>query len=93
MKVFDDSDEFLANMDFADLVIFQNLNFAIDIQDEIEYELIVRRIDGGTAGTVLSMRKILRDLIPKENIGVLVAADSIKPDIHNEISICLFNVN
>ncbi|KAF5297782.1 hypothetical protein FQA39_LY11931 [Lamprigera yunnana] len=42
------------------------------VRDELEYELIVRRIDGGTAGTVLSMREILRDLISKENVGVLV---------------------
>ncbi|KAF5279421.1 hypothetical protein FQA39_LY05531 [Lamprigera yunnana] len=38
------------------------------------------------------MRKILRDLISKENVGALVTADSFKPDIHNEISICFLEV-
>ncbi|KAF5283008.1 hypothetical protein FQA39_LY04879 [Lamprigera yunnana] len=42
------------------------------VRDKLEYELIVRGVDGGTARIVLSMRKILSDLISKENVGVLV---------------------
>ncbi|KAF5283034.1 hypothetical protein FQA39_LY04905 [Lamprigera yunnana] len=85
------------NLMWENRLFFQNVNFAMDVyrlvRDELQYELIVRGIDGGTAGTVLSMRKILRDLISKENVGVLVTADSFKPDIDNGISICLLKVN
>ncbi|KAF5288098.1 hypothetical protein FQA39_LY15523 [Lamprigera yunnana] len=37
--------------------------------------------------------KINKDLISKENVGVLITADPFKPNFDNEISICFLNVN
>ncbi|KAF5301806.1 hypothetical protein FQA39_LY10591 [Lamprigera yunnana] len=63
------------------------------VEQNVNREFIVKGIDGGTAGTVLSMRKMLRDFISKENVGVLATTVSFKPDINNEISICLLKDN
>lgn len=57
-------------------------------RDELEYELEVRGFADVTSETNLSMRKKLKDLMRNEHFGELVASDTFRPDVVEEIDKC-----
>lgn len=57
-------------------------------RDELEYELLVRGYTEVGGETVLSMRRLLKDLVREESFGQVITTGDFQPDVTNEIDVC-----